>query len=151
MSRQPWDTYYCAIARAVSLRGTCDRRQVGCVLVSPFNSIIATGYNGSFRGTPHCDEVGHLMVESGCIRTIHAEANAVAQAAREGRSVEGATAFVTTFPCISCFKLLVQAGVRRIVWLEGYRGMDVVLELAKTLPEGVVVVEKHIPVHEECK
>lgn len=118
--RASWDEYFMNIAREVATRATCDRKHVGAVLVRD-RSILATGYNGSIRGLPHCDEVGHLMEEGHCVRTVHAEANAVAQAARQGVRVDEATAYVTASPCWGCFRLLANAGVRRIVFGEFYR------------------------------
>jgi dCMP deaminase len=120
--RASWDEYFLKIAHEVSSRATCDRAHVGCVLVQPdTHSIVATGYNGSIRGEPHCDVVGHDVVDNHCVRTIHAEVNAVVAAARVGNRVEGATAYVTHFPCWACFKMLANAGVKRVVYGETYR------------------------------
>lgn len=134
MARKDWDSYFHSIAVEVSTRATCARRHVGAVLVRD-KAILATGYNGSVRGRPHCDEVGHQMVEGHCVRTIHAEANAVAMAARHGVSIRESTAYVTVFPCLACFQLLVQAGVVAIRHGEGYHAhLDgVVSELAKEM------------------
>ena len=107
-------------AHAASMRSTCDRKHVGCVLVVD-RQIIATGYNGSVPGAEHCDDVGHDMVDGHCVRTIHAEVNAVAQAARSGIATRGATAFVNTFPCWQCFKVLAGAGIERVVYDDLYR------------------------------
>lgn len=131
MTRPSWDEYFMDIARKAATRGTCDRKQVGCLLVHD-RRIIATGYNGSISGTAHCDDIDHDMVESHCVRTIHAEANAVADAARRGVSLLGSTAYVTALPCWNCFKLLVQAGIKRVVYDEPYRATD---ELAKRVFE----------------
>lgn len=109
-----------AIAHVVATRATCDRKHVGCVLVLD-GRIIATGYNGSIPGQPHCDDVGHDMLEGHCVRTTHAEVNAVAQAARSGAKTVGTTAYVNTFPCWPCFKVLVSAGVKRLVFDDAYR------------------------------
>lgn len=110
-------------ARAASVRATCDRKHVGAVIVVD-QQVAATGYNGSVRGLPHCDEVGHDMVEGHCVRTIHAEMNALAQAARRGVRVEGAFIYTTASPCWSCFRVLVNAGIRRFVYAEAYREED---------------------------
>jgi dCMP deaminase len=118
--RATWDEYFMGIARQASTRATCDRKQVGAVIVRD-RSILASGYNGSLPGLPHCDEVGHLMEDGHCVRTIHAEANALMQAARQGVRVEGGTIYVTASPCFHCFKLLANAGIRRIVYGEFYR------------------------------
>jgi dCMP deaminase len=118
--RKSWDAYFMDIAREVASRATCDRKHVGCVLVKD-KYLIATGYNGSVAGLPHCDEVGHMMVNGHCERTSHAEANAIVQAAKHGVSTDGATAYITASPCWTCFKLLASTGVRRIVYGEFYR------------------------------
>jgi len=96
--RASWDDYFMNIAREVSTRSTCDRKFVGSVIVRD-KSILATGYNGSIRGLPHCDEEGHLMEDGHCVRTVHAEANAIVQAARHGARIDGATIYVTASPC----------------------------------------------------
>lgn len=119
--RQSFDEYFLEVAHKVATRSTCDRKHVGAVIVRD-RSILATGYNGSIRGMPHCDDVGHLMVNDHCIRTVHAEANAVAQAARNGVRIEGATIYVTALPCFDCFKLIANACIQRIVYDEYYRG-----------------------------
>ncbi len=123
MTRPSWDEYFIEIALAVAKRSTCNRKQVGCVLVSKNKHIIATGYGGSIKGQPHCLDVGCLIDEKtgGCIRTVHAEMNAVAQAARNGASTEDSTAYTTLSPCYWCFKTLVNAGITRIVYFEEYR------------------------------
>lgn len=118
--RLGWDRYFLSIATVVASRGTCDRKRVGAVLVRD-HTILATGYNGSIAGLEHCDEVGHLMEDGHCIRTLHAELNAVLQAARNGVRIEGATLYVTASPCWGCFKALANAGVRRLVFREFYR------------------------------
>lgn len=128
--RQDWDQYFLGIAKQVATRATCDRKHVGAVLVRDRN-ILATGYNGSVRGLDHCDQVGHHMEHGHCTRTVHAESNAVAQAARVGTRVDGATLYVTAFPCWLCFRLVVNAGVVRIVYGEDYRDSEFTREAAK--------------------
>ena len=118
--RASWDDYFMNIAREVATRSTCDRKHVGAVVVRD-KCILATGYNGSVRGLDHCDDVGHLMEGGHCVRTVHAEANAIAQAAMHGARMEGAGIYVTASPCWSCFKLIVNAGIRRICVGEFYR------------------------------
>jgi dCMP deaminase len=108
------------IASAVSERSTCDRAFVGCVLVLD-KRILTTGFNGAPAGQDHCDEVGHLMVDGHCVRTIHAETNAIIQAALHGVSTRGATCYVTHLPCINCTKALINAGIIRIVYQDAYR------------------------------
>jgi dCMP deaminase len=108
------------IAYAVSERSTCDRAFVGAVLVLE-KRILTTGFNGSPAGQPHCDEIGHLLVEEHCVRTIHAETNAIIQAALHGISTRGCTCYVTHFPCINCTKVLINAGMSRLVYNVAYR------------------------------
>jgi dCMP deaminase len=118
--RASWDEYFMRIAVEVSSRATCDRKHVGAVIVRD-KSILATGYNGSIRGLQHCDEEGHMMEDGHCVRTIHAEANAVIQAARNGVRIDGATIYVTASPCWGCFKMIANSGIVRIVFGEFYR------------------------------
>lgn len=127
--RMHWNHYFLAIAEQVASRSTCDRKHVGCVLVRE-RRILATGYNGSLCGSPHCDDAGHDLVESqmsdgtwgsNCVRTVHAEQNAIAQAASEGIAIKNAWAYVNAYPCWNCYKLLVNAGVNRIICSGSYR------------------------------
>ncbi len=118
--RASWDEYFMAIARQVATRSTCDRKHVGAVIVRD-RMILTTGYNGSIRGLAHCDDVGHLMEDGHCVRTTHAEANALVQAARNGVTVEGAGIYVTASPCFGCFKLIANSGLSRIAFGEFYR------------------------------
>ena len=118
--RPDWDSYFMKIAYAVSERSTCDRAFVGCVLVRD-KRILTTGFNGSPAGQPHCDEVGHLLVDGHCVRTIHAETNAIIQAALHGVSTRGCTCYVTHFPCIQCSKALINAGITRLIYHIDYR------------------------------
>ena len=129
--RSDWDSYFMDIARVVSTRATCDRKHVGAVLVRE-RTILSTGYNGSIRGLPHCDEVGHMMEGGHCVATLHAEANAILQAARNGVRIEGADIYTTASPCWPCFKLIANAGLRRIVYGEFYRD-ERIFEIAKKL------------------
>ncbi|MBN2386706.1 MAG: cytidine/deoxycytidylate deaminase family protein [Anaerolineales bacterium] len=129
--RPEWDSYFLKIAKAVSERSTCDRALVGCVLVRE-KRILTTGFNGSPSGQPHCDEAGHLMVDGHCVRTIHAETNAIIQAALHGVSTKGATCYVTHFPCINCAKALVNAGIVRLVYSVAYRLDENALNFIKT-------------------
>lgn len=122
--RASWDEYFMNIAKEVATRSTCDRKFVGAVVVRD-KSILATGYNGSIRGLAHCDEDGHLMEEGHCVRTVHAEANAIVQAARNGMRIEGASIYVTASPCWGCFRLIANAGIVRIVFGEFYRDQKI--------------------------
>lgn len=123
MTRTSWDDYFLKIAADVSERATCDRLHVGCVLVRD-KAILSTGYNGSPRGLPHCDEVGHDMVEGHCVRAVHAESNAIAHAARFGARTEGSTAYVTATPCWQCFRSMINAGVVGVVYVVGRYALD---------------------------
>jgi dCMP deaminase len=118
--RASWDEYFMSIAQVVATRSTCPRKYVGSVIVRN-RTILSTGYNGSIRGMPHCSDVGHMMEDGHCVATIHAEANAIIQAAKNGVIIDGATCYVTASPCWSCFKQLANAGVTRICFGEFYR------------------------------
>jgi dCMP deaminase len=144
--RTDWDSYFMEIAKVVSSRATCDRKHVGAVLVRD-RIILSTGYNGSIRGMPHCDEVGHMMEDGHCVATIHAEANAILQSARTGASIEGATIYTTASPCWPCFKLIANAGIQRIVYGEFYRDTRI-FEVAQRLGielVGLKVVDAPLP------
>ena len=108
------------IAKQVATRATCDRKHVGAAVVRD-RTILSTGYNGSIRGLPHCDEVGHMMENGHCVATVHAEANAILQAAKNGIRIDGATLYTTASPCWPCFKLVANSGCVRIVYGEFYR------------------------------
>lgn len=112
--RPSWDEYFLKLAMLASERATCPRMHCGCVLVRD-RFVLSTGYNGSLPGTPHCYTDGCIIVNNHCVRTNHAEINAICQAAHHGISLTGATAYVTNMPCTACAKALVAAGVRRVV------------------------------------
>lgn len=121
MSKRDWNNYFMSIAETVSSMATCDRLHVGCILVKD-KRIIATGFNGSISGHAHCDEEGHLYNEEGrCIRTIHAEQNALLQCSKYGISTDGATAYVTHEPCENCTKFLAQAGIKKVYFKSQYK------------------------------
>jgi dCMP deaminase len=133
MARQSWDEYFMNIATTVASRGTCDRKQVGAVIVRD-RTILSTGYNGALGGLPHCDDDGHLMENGHCVRAVHAEANAVCQAAKNGVAVAGATVYVTASPCWPCFRLVAAAGITRIVYREEYRAsLDRIAPVAQVM------------------
>ncbi len=128
--RPSWDEYFLNIADMVGSRGSCDRGRLGCVIVKD-KRIIATGYVGSPAGIAHCDEIGHEMhtvthadghQSRHCIRTIHAEQNAICQAAREGISLDGATIYQKMTPCYTCAKMIINAGIKRVVCQKNYHG-----------------------------
>ena len=118
-------------------RSTCDRRFVGAVIVRDRN-ILSTGYNGSISGMPHCDEVGHMLENDHCVATIHAEANAILQAAKNGVMINGASIYVNASPCWNCFKLIVNSGIRKIYFGEFYRD-DRIFSVASKL--GVELID----------
>lgn len=119
-NRNNWEEYFMNIAKEVATRSTCDRKHVGAVIVRN-KTILATGYNGSIRGLAHCDENGCKMVNGHCVRTIHAEANAIVQSARNGINTDKGEIFVTASPCYDCFKLIANSGIIKIYFGEFYR------------------------------
>jgi dCMP deaminase len=135
--RADWDSYFMQIARVVSSRATCDRKHVGALLVRD-RIILSTGYNGSIRGMPHCDQAGHVLENGHCVATIHAEANAILQSARNGVRIEGADIYTTASPCWPCFKLIANAGLKRIVYGEFYRD-DRIFDVAMRL--GIALID----------
>lgn len=141
--RPDWDLYFMRIAIEVATRATCNRKHVGAVIVSEARSILATGYNGSAAGLPHCDEVGHMIEDGHCVRVVHAEVNAIAQAARNGVRLEGSTCYVTSSPCWNCFKTLVNAGIKTIKYHEFYRD-EKIFDAAEKLQ---ITIEKIVCIH----
>jgi len=117
--RPSWDEYFLKLAMLASERATCPRMHCGCVLVKE-RFVLSTGYNGSLPGLEHCDDVGCLIVDNHCVRTNHAEMNAITQAAKHGVSLDGAIAYVTNMPCTTCAKALVSAGIRKVVIFSDY-------------------------------
>jgi dCMP deaminase len=119
--RPSWDDYFMAIAKLVGTRGTCNRLYSGAILVKN-NRIIATGYNGAPPGLPHCDDIGHLMEEGHCVRTIHGEHNVLLQAAIQGTTdTVGSTMYTKYAPCMHCAKYVIACGIRRVVMGKTYR------------------------------
>lgn len=119
MNRPSWDAYFMELAQVVAKRSTCNRRSVGAVLVRD-KRILTTGYNGSPPGQAHCTDEGCLMLDGHCVRAIHAEQNAIIQGALHGIDLRGATCYVTSAPCVHCSKMLIAAGIERIIFLESY-------------------------------
>ncbi len=126
--RPSWDEYFMEIAHTVSKRATCDRGRAGCVIVKD-RQILVTGYVGSPRGLPHCDDVGHMMkkvvhedghISQHCVRTIHAEQNAISQAARKGISLSDSTIYVRMTPCRTCAMMIINVGIKRVVCEKKY-------------------------------
>jgi dCMP deaminase len=126
--RMSFDEYFLRMALLASERATCQRLKVGAVIVKNKN-VLATGYNGSASGEVHCIDEGCLMRDGHCIRTIHAEQNAILQCAKHGVNVNGASIYVTHFPCLHCTKSLVTVGIREIVYLNDYRNDEYALYL----------------------
>jgi len=144
-SRPAWDEYFIKIAKLVSSRSTCLRRNVGAVIVKN-KQVLTTGYNGAPAGVRHCDEVGCMREKMGVpsgerhelCRALHAEQNAFLQAARHGISLDGATMYMTTQPCSICAKMIINAGIKKIIF-EGDYPDEFAIELLK---EAGVILEK---------
>jgi len=126
--RPTWDKYFIEIMRSVAKRATCDRGRSGCVIARD-NQILVTGYVGSPKGLAHCDEIGHEMkkvvhddgsVTKHCVRTTHAEQNAICQAAKLGVNIDGATLYCKMTPCYVCAKMLINAGIVRVICEKAY-------------------------------
>jgi dCMP deaminase len=144
--RPSWDEYFMEIAHTVSKRATCDRGRSGCVIARD-RQILVTGYVGSPKGLPHCDEAGHhmkkILHEDGrtsmhCVRTVHAEQNAICQAARLGISIEGATLYCRMTPCRVCAMLIINCGITRVVCEKKYHAGE---ESEKLFEEAGVLIE----------
>ena len=149
MTRMSWDEYFMQISELVSKRSTCLRRKVGAVMVKD-KTIISTGYNGAPKKTKHCLEAGclrqELNVPSGekheLCRGTHAEQNAIAQAAAKGISTEGSTIYCNTFPCIICLKLLINAGIKEVVYVKAYGDELTKKEVEKMISDSGIVVRQ---------
>ena len=150
--RPDWDAYFIGIMHAVASRATCDRGKSGCVLVKN-KRILSTGYVGSPVGLPHCDETGHLMntvydkegnLSQHCVRTTHAEMNAIVQAARHGISIDGATIYCRMEPCLDCCKAIINAGIKRVVAERKYHAADDTREFFKEAGVKLVVLNDEV-------
>jgi dCMP deaminase len=139
MERASWDEYFLNIAREVSKRGTCPRLNVGAVIVRN-KRIVSTGYSGAPKGLPHCHESGCLIIKSTdetgetkdhCWRTAHAEQNAIVQAALHGTSTENATMYSTDEPCLICTKMIINAGITRVVCKRPYHDAELTRQFFK--------------------
>ncbi len=128
--RESWDDYFMKICDLIATRATCDRLHVGALIVKD-RRILATGYNGSPPGMAHCDNAGHLLVDNHCRRTIHAEQNAILQCAKFGTPTAGATMYVTHYPCDICAKLIIGAGITRIVHRNNYDNVGISYQIIK--------------------
>lgn len=121
--RLTWDQYFMLNAHLISMRSTCNRLNVGSVLVKN-NRIISTGYNGGISGDDHCLDAGCYVVDNHCLRCLHAEENAILQCALEGVSTKGSQIYVTHFPCIHCMKKILQAGITKIYYTHDYKNHE---------------------------
>lgn len=126
--RIPWNQYFMAQAVLLSLRSTCKRLEVGATIVRD-KRIIAGGYNGSVSGDAHCIDEGCYMVDGHCLRTIHAEMNAILQCSKFGIPTDGAEIYVTHFPCLQCMKMILQAGIKKIYYLKDYHNHEYAIAL----------------------
>lgn len=126
--RIPWDQYFMGQSLLLSLRSTCTRLAVGATIVRD-KRIIAGGYNGSVSGDVHCIDEGCYLVDDHCVRTIHAEMNAILQCAKFGVGTDGAEIYVTHFPCLQCTKMILQAGIKKIHYLKDYRNDEYAIKL----------------------
>jgi len=152
MTRPSWDEYFLKIVDTVSKRSTCDRGKAGALIVKA-RRILSTGYAGSPPGQPHCDEAGHMMrrvvdetdsISQHCVRTIHAEANALIQAAKFGIPVEAATLYSKFEPCYACAMLIVGAGIRRVVARKKYHAAEGTRKLFTSAGIELTVIEDNV-------
>lgn len=150
--RPSWDEYFLGVTREVAKRATCDRGRSGCVIVKD-RRILTTGYVGSASGLPHCDESGHMLrdvispdgsISKHCIRTVHAEQNAICQAAKFGISFEGATLYCTMEPCFACAKMIVNCGIKRVVCEKRYHAAAQTRDLFKKAKVKLQVISTQV-------
>ncbi len=151
--RPTWDEYFINLIDPIGSRGSCDRARSGALIVSPHHTILATGYVGAPPGMPHCDEAGHLMKtmidEQGnqsqhCVRTLHAEENAILQCAKDGIKLDGATIYCKMVPCYNCAMRILRVGVKRVVAKKRYHADGPSMEMFKTAGVEVFVVDNTV-------
>ena len=139
LDRPDWDEYFMEVCRAIAKRATCDRGRSGCVIARD-NQLLVTGYVGAPRGLPHCDDVGHQFkkvqhedgsVSQHCVRTVHAEQNAICQAAKRGISIDGATLYCKMTPCRTCAMLIINCGIKRVIAEKRYHDSVDSIEMFK--------------------
>ena len=137
--RPTWDEYFMEVCRAIAKRATCDRGRSGCVIARD-NQLLVTGYVGAPRGLPHCDDVGHQFkkvqhedgsISQHCVRTVHAEQNAICQAAKRGISIDGATLYCKMTPCRTCAMLIINCGIKRVIAEKRYHDSADSIEMFK--------------------
>ena len=152
MNRPDWDRYFLDLCEAVSKRATCNRGKAGCVIVKD-KRIMTTGYVGAPAGLPHCDEVGHDMrkifddsgnVSQHCVRTLHAEQNAIIQAAKFGVSLDGTTLFSKMTPCRRCAMMIINSGIQRVVCEKHYHADKDTIALFKLAGIELVVLNEDV-------
>jgi len=157
--RPSWDEYFIELMEVAGKRGTCDRNYSGCIIVRD-NVILSTGYVGAPKGSPHCDDVGHLLKEvknedgtssKHCMRTAHAEANAICQAAKSGVSINGATLYSRMVPCRNCAMLVAHSGIRKVVSKMQYHGAsaDESKEILKNAGVELVIINDVAPTYKD--
>lgn len=154
--RPSWDEYFLNLVDVVGQRSTCDRGRPGCILVKD-RRVLTTGYAGSPIGQPHCDDAGHEMQKAvnddgttseHCIRTLHAEVNAIAQAAKCGISIDGATLYIKFSPCYNCAKMLINAGIKRVVSKVKYHASDKSAKIFKKAKVKLELIENKVEKYE---
>jgi len=138
--RIPWNQYFMGQSVLLSLRSTCSRLEVGATIVRD-NRIIAGGYNGSVSGDVHCIDGACYVLSGHCVRTIHAEMNAILQCAKFGIATDSAEIYVTHFPCLNCLKMILQAGIKKIYYLADYNNDEYGLNLVEKLGIEIEKVE----------
>ena len=157
MARPSWDEYFLEVVKSVAARATCDRGRSGSVIVKD-KRILSTGYVGAPSGLPHCDEVGHMLKkvthEDGresvhCLRTVHAELNAITQAAKFGISVEGSTLYCKMEPCLTCAMAIINSGIKRIVCEMQYHAAQETRELFKQAGVELLVMNTNVEEYEK--
>jgi dCMP deaminase len=150
--RPSWDEYFMEISRAVASRATCNRGRSGCVIAKN-KQILVTGYVGSPKGLPHCDEIGHLMkktihedgtITNHCVRTTHAEQNAICQAAKLGISIDGSTLYCKMTPCPVCAKMIINSGIKRVVSEKAYHASKETEDMFKLAGVELDILDKNI-------
>ncbi|KGR74506.1 ComE operon protein 2 [Ureibacillus sinduriensis] len=139
MERITWDQFFMAQSHLLAMRSTCARLAVGATIVRE-TRIIAGGYNGSISGDEHCIEDGCYVVDNHCVRTVHAETNALLQCAKYGTPADGADIYVTHFPCLPCSKTIIQAGIRNLYYAKDYKNSEYALELFRKANVQVVQI-----------
>lgn len=157
MARPTWDEYFFGIMDAVAQRATCDRGKSGCIIVRE-KRIVATGYVGAPAGVAHCDEAGHEFVtmtnEEGatsqhCIRTTHAEQNAIVHAARFGASLEGSTLYCQMTPCYACAKMILNAGITKVIARKDYHASQRTKEVFEEAGVDLLIIDAEVQKYEK--